>query len=320
MDYTQLAADEIIDRAFSARDEFNALYESNDTSDGTLDRMASLVDELESLQTEADARVAFAILNEKREELARKVGKKLLLPGGLNQRTPSVLPARPVGSGPIAVGFAEDDADAKKSDFAEVKAALQAKVEELAGKIPPAFLKNIEKVKAKAAAAKGEKDSKVEAQLDAPYKDDLSPSRAAEIKVTDAVTPSTKETDDVEKKAVSKPTLAVNKDVEPIEHMPTEGFPIGDKKHPGASTIKSGSVKGVKIPKPASPVVKSEQFLVFKNLCTEKQPKKEVTQMADVTKIKQGDQVDANGNAVKYDEGKKGAGTVLADGQKSDKK
>lgn len=235
MDYTQLAADELIDRAYSARDEFNTLYESNDISDSTLDRMATLVDELESLQTEADSRVALAVLREKRDQLAFKVKKKtLLLPGGLNQRTPSTIPS---GPGTIAVGFAEDD-DSKKGagvDLSEEKAALRARVEELAGKIPPAFLKNIEKVKAKAAAAKGEKDTKVEAN------------------VTPAVSPENAETKEVEDKASSsKPSLAVNKDVAPIEHIPTEGFPIGDPKHKGAKVIKAGSVKGLKVPKPVT--------------------------------------------------------------------
>lgn len=70
MDYTQLAAEDLINRAYAARDEFNSLYESEDVSDNTLDRMAGLVDELEALQAEADHRVALAI---KREELAQKV-------------------------------------------------------------------------------------------------------------------------------------------------------------------------------------------------------------------------------------------------------
>lgn len=274
MDYTQLAADELIDRAYSARDEFNNLYESNDTSDSTLDRMASLVDELEALQTEADSRVAFAILNEKREELARKVKKKLILPGGLNQRTPAVLPAVP-GSGPIAVGFAEGepvDDDSKKNagvDLADLKTTLQAKVEELAGKIPPAFLKNIEKVKAKAAAEKGSKGTKVEAQLDAPYKQDMTPARAKDVKVTPAISEENAETKKVEEDASpnlrpgAKPTLAIVKDnprVAPIEHMPTKGFgdplpktdnlPTDTKgKHPGAKVIKAGTVKGLTVPK-----------------------------------------------------------------------
>ncbi len=239
MDYTTLAADELIDRAYSARDEFNALYASNNTDDSTLDRMATLVDELEALQTEADARVALAVRRE----------------------------------------------------------ALASKITEQFGKIPPAFLKNIEKVKAEAAAKKAGAKAKVaaalgetvELQADAPYKEDLTPERAKEIKVTKAVEPENAETTAIEEKAASsKPSLAIGAsatssgtvsialgsnatssanqnvsigftNVAPIKNMPSKGFgdplPVGGippkpgNIHPGAKVIKPGTVKGLKVPK-----------------------------------------------------------------------
>lgn len=65
-----LSAEALIASAYSLKDEFFALHDSEDYSDETLDRMAEIVDELETLQAEADRRVTLAV---KREELVSKV-------------------------------------------------------------------------------------------------------------------------------------------------------------------------------------------------------------------------------------------------------
>lgn len=70
MDLTQLSAEDLIADAYKIREEFQALHDSEDMSDDTLDQMAEYVDRLEALQSEADRRVALAV---KREELAAKV-------------------------------------------------------------------------------------------------------------------------------------------------------------------------------------------------------------------------------------------------------
>lgn len=65
-----LSAEELIAEAYSLKDQFFALHDSDDLSDETLDKLAEIVERIETLQAEADRRVQLAV---KREELAAKV-------------------------------------------------------------------------------------------------------------------------------------------------------------------------------------------------------------------------------------------------------
>lgn len=72
MELTTLSNEELIDEAYSARDAFFALHDSDDLSDECIAEMTALVDTLEALQVEADRRVTLAA---KLEELSNRVNK-----------------------------------------------------------------------------------------------------------------------------------------------------------------------------------------------------------------------------------------------------
>lgn len=76
-EFSVFTNEELIDEAYSTRDAFFALHDSDDLSDECIAEMASHVERLESLQAEADRRITLAAkleaLNAKVQQFSTEV-------------------------------------------------------------------------------------------------------------------------------------------------------------------------------------------------------------------------------------------------------
>lgn len=150
-EFSTLSAEDLINKAYSLREEFNTLHGSEDYSDETLDSMAEIVDALEQLQSEADRRVQLAA---KREELAAKVEEFYNT-------------CHDPETGIFCEG--EDGPGRKRDNMKKAEAAI--------GKKAPEWMKNI----ASRRLAKGEKKAKELLPKDAPqYMKDILSRKVAE--------------------------------------------------------------------------------------------------------------------------------------------